>query len=234
VKFKRVENLGVRTLQVFVDAGHYVEPNAPSGRGDAQTESSTILAVLSSAAMDLEVLMSKKAIIFHGTGGRPEYAWYAWLGKRLESRGYTVEIPHYPDMNREPIETFLPKVLSAHVFDRQTVLVGHSGGAALLLSILQHVDVVIPQAILAAGYATAPNTEEEPVLQSRYDWEKIKANVRDIYFLNSTNDPYGCDDRQGRAMFDRLGGTQIIRGDGHFGSPDQQYPTFELLDRLVD
>jgi hypothetical protein len=52
--------------------------------------------------------------------------------------------------------------------------------------------------------------------------------------VNSVADPYGCDARQGRAMFDRLGGTQIIRDEGHFGAPGQDYPTFELLDRLID
>jgi predicted alpha/beta hydrolase family esterase len=178
--------------------------------------------------------MARKALIFHGTGGSPEYCWYRWLGNRLESRGYAVEIPSYPGLNREPIETFLPRLLANHVFDDETVLVGHSGGAALLLSILEHVESVIPQAILVAGYATPPNTNEEPVLQARYDWGKIKAHVRDIYFVNSIDDPYGCDDRQGRAMFDHLGGTQIIRNEGHFGSADQDYPTFELLDRLIE
>jgi hypothetical protein len=34
-------------------------------------------------------------------------------------------------------------------------------------------------------------------------------------------------------MFERLGGTQIVRDDGHFGDHDQAYPTFELLDRLI-
>jgi hypothetical protein len=39
----------------------------------------------------------------------------------------------------------------------------------------------------------------------------------DLCFVNSRHDPYGCDDGQGRAMFERLGGTQVIRDDGHFG-----------------
>ena len=39
---------------------------------------------------------------------------------------------------------------------------------------------------------------------------------------------------QGRHMFDRLGGTQIVRDEGHFGDYDDPYPTFELLDRLID
>ncbi len=159
--------------------------------------------------------------------------WLPWLRDRLAGRGYTVESPHYPDLNVEPIDSFLPKVLANHTFDEHTVLVGHSGGAALLLAILEHIDVRVAQAILVAGYSTQPNTSDEPVLQAAYVWAAIRAHVGDLYFVNSRSDPYGCDDRQGRAMFERLGGTQIIRDDGHFGDYNQPYPTFELLDKLI-
>jgi predicted alpha/beta hydrolase family esterase len=178
--------------------------------------------------------MTPNAIIFHGTGGDPQNCWYPWLGARLEARGYAVEIPHYPGLNRDPIEAFLPTVLAGHAFDDGTVLVGHSGGAALLLGILEHIDTRVSQAVLVAGYATRPNTAEEPVLQNTYDWEKIKAHVRDLYFVNSARDPYGCDAAQGRSMLDRLGGTQIVRNEGHFGDIDDPSPSFELLDRLID
>lgn len=178
--------------------------------------------------------MNKKAIIFHGTGGNPYIAWYPWVAKQLETKGYIVERPFYPDINQEPITEFLPKVLANHVFDESTILIGHSGGTPLILSILESIDIVINQAFLVAGYSTLPNTSEEPVLQAEYNWTKIKSQVKDIYFINSTNDPYGCDDKQGRAMFDKLGGTQIILNDGHFGSPEQEYNTFELLNKLID
>ena len=176
----------------------------------------------------------QNAIIFHGTGGNPEVCWYPWLGRQLAGRGYDVAIPHYPGLNVEPVDSFLPKVLADHDFNERTVLVGHSGGAALLLAVLEHIDVTVAQAVLVAGYCTRPNTEDEPVLQGDYDWAAIKSHARELYFVNSTHDPYGCDDRQGRAMFDRLGGTQIIRDGGHFGDYDQPYPEFPLLDRLID
>jgi uncharacterized protein len=75
--------------------------------------------------------VQRNAIIFHGTGASPEVCWYPWLA----GRGYAVQVPHYPGLNVEPITTFLPKVLASHAFDEDTVLVGHSGGAALLLAI---------------------------------------------------------------------------------------------------
>jgi predicted alpha/beta hydrolase family esterase len=100
--------------------------------------------------------MAARAIIFHGTGGHPDYCWYPWLGARLEARGYLVEIPHYPGLNRDPLETFLPKVLASHVFDHETVLVGHSGGAALVLAILEHIEARVAQAILVSRRVSRP------------------------------------------------------------------------------
>jgi predicted alpha/beta hydrolase family esterase len=177
--------------------------------------------------------MARTAIIFHGTGGSPEILWFGWLDKQLTARGYRVQRPHYPDLNVEPIATFLPRVLDRHHFDADTVLVGHSGGAVLLLALLEHLDTPVAQAILVAGYATEPNDSAEPVLQPDYDWDKISSNVGDITFINSVVDPYGCDAGQGRFLFDRLGGTQIIRNDGHFGDWNQPYDTFPLVDRLI-
>jgi predicted alpha/beta hydrolase family esterase len=173
------------------------------------------------------------AVIFHGTGGHPANVWYGWLGERLAARGYQVDLPHYPDLNKEPIATFLPEVLAAHEYGPQTVLVGHSGGAALLLSLLEHLDTQVAQAILVAGYCTPPTSSDEPVLQGSYDWDLVKSHVGELVFVNSWADPYGCDAEQGRAMLNHLGGTQIVRNDGHFGDWNQDYPTFELLDRLI-
>jgi hypothetical protein len=34
-------------------------------------------------------------------------------------------------------------------------------------------------------------------------------------------------------LLERLGGTQIVRDEGHFGDESDPYPTFELLERLV-
>lgn len=178
----------------------------------------------------------KHAIIFHGTDDNPDRYWYGWLGRELEKAGYKVEIPYNPEINKEPIDTFLPKVLKRHTFDEDTVLIGHSAGGPLILSILERIDVRIAKAVLVSGYCEHPDDQmEDPILQETYNWEKIKQNVRDIVFINSINDPWSCDDKQGRIMFSHLGGTQVIRADGHFGSvpKGQEYDEFPLLKTLV-
>ncbi|WP_369371844.1 RBBP9/YdeN family alpha/beta hydrolase [Promicromonospora sp. Populi] len=172
--------------------------------------------------------MARRAIIFHGTTANPTVIWYPWLAEQLRARGYDVETPHHPGTNVEPIATFLPTVLAAHTFDEDTVLVGHSGGAALLLALLEHLDVTVAQALLVAGYSTQPNDGDEPVLQGSYDWAAIRSHARELVFLNSVTDEFGCDADQGRAMFDQLGGTLVVRDDGHFTAD-----TLEIVDRLI-
>lgn len=174
----------------------------------------------------------KNVIIFHGTDDNPDRYWYKWLGKELEKEGYEVTIPYNPTINKEPIDTFLPKVLSQHKFNSETLLVGHSSGGPLILSILEHIDIPIQKAVLVAGYSTHPDEQmEDPILQEKYNWDKIKQNVKEIVFINSVNDPWNCDDKQGRMMFDHLGGTQIVLNDGHFGAvpKGQVYDEFPLL-----
>jgi predicted alpha/beta hydrolase family esterase len=177
-----------------------------------------------------------KVIIFHGTVESPDSFWYPWLAQQLRERGYEVTVPFYPDINRTHISKFLPQILNNHTFDEETILIGHSAGGPLLLSILESIDATVPQALLVAGLSMRLEGEpKDPILQDSYDWKKIKQHVKDIIFVNSTNDPWGCDEKQGRIMFDHLGGTQIIRNDGHFGSGtyNQPYRTFDLLDKLI-
>jgi len=176
------------------------------------------------------------AVIFHGTGDSPDRYWYNWLGKELEKVGYTVEIPHNPTINKESVADFLPKVLQQHTFNNSTLLIGHSAGCPLILSILEHIDVQIAKAILVAGFSVHPDDQmEDPILQEKYNWDKIKQNVKEIIFVNSVNDPWSCDDKQGRIMLDRLGGVQVILADGHFGSVTngQIYDEFPLLKTLA-
>ena len=177
-----------------------------------------------------------KAVIFHGTDDKAGSYWQAWLKTELEKANYKVDMPYYPDLNHESIDTFLPKVLSSHEFDKDTVLIGHSAGGPLILSILEKIKTPVSKAILVAGYSQRNlNETKDPVLQDVYKWDKIKSNCPNFTFINSVNDPWGCDDKQGRILFDHLGGTQIIKDEGHFGSGiyNQPCPEFPLVRDLI-
>lgn len=181
-------------------------------------------------------MQTKNAIILHGTGDSPDNFWFPYVKDNLEKRGYSVWLPNLPNAEKPNLKDWLSFVLQKEMISSDTVLIGHSAGAQLILSILENIDFQIKQAILVSGYAEAlPNTAESKE-RNNLNWEIIKSHVKDIIFINSDNDPWGCNDIQGKIMFDHLGGTQIIRnGEGHMGSTayKQPYKEFPFLIKQI-
>lgn len=180
----------------------------------------------------------KNAIILHGTGSNPNSFWLPEINKFLEEKGYSVWVPLLPQADKPELKNWLPFVLNIGQFNEGTVLIGHSAGCPLILSILENIKVKIYKAILIAGYSRLTgNIKDEPILQTKYDWKKIKENVRDIVFINSDNDPWGCNQKEGLYLWENLGGTLILReGEGHMGSDKfkQRYTRFPLLEKLLE
>ncbi len=178
----------------------------------------------------------KNAAIFHGAGEGPDSYWLPYLRKELTQRDFQVWVPQLPHPDNPQFTEQKNFVLQNYAFDTETVLIGHSAGSPLILSVLEDIAVTIKLAILVAGYCTPLPQGDNDILQPTYNWQKIKAHTSNLIFINSDNDPWHCDDKQGRDMFDHLGGTLIIRhGEGHMGSAKfkQTYPEFPLLSQLI-
>lgn len=179
----------------------------------------------------------KNATILHAMGDTPDKYWYPWLKRELENKGYEVWVPQLPETDNPSIKVWVPFILENGKFTEETVIVGHSAGAAVILSLLEALTIQVNQAILVAGFPFYPGGD--PIVKPAYDWEKIKANVREMTFINSDNDPYGHDEVDGRMMLELLnmdGATQIImKGQGHFGTDEfnRPYKEFPLLLRLI-
>lgn len=174
-----------------------------------------------------------RAIIFHGSGGSPNSYWIPYIKHNLEACGYDVIVPQLPNTN---IEESLTAVINLH-YDCDTILVGHSSGCPLILSVLENINVKVKKAVLVAGYFESLNPPEpEPMVQEQYDWQKIKAHSDTFIFIHSDNDPWGCTDTLGKRMQDKLGGQLVVLpGEGHMGSTtyNQPYKEFPFLLDLI-
>lgn len=181
----------------------------------------------------------KEAVILHGTDETDQSFWLPYARKELEGKGFTVSIPALPEADRPDLKNWLPVALRESYTER-TIMIGHSAGCPLILSVLENIDVRIKQAILVAGYARpkSDDPQPEPILQESYNWERIGNNAADIILLNSDNDPWGCDDIEGRYILDQLGTGKLIimKGEGHMGSDrfNQPYQEFPFLIKLVE
>ena len=189
----------------------------------------------------------KNAILLHGSSSTPHSFWLPSIQAFLEKQGYSVWAPQLPDAEAPNVKLQLPYVLQNGTFNSETILIGHSSGCPLILSVLENINVKISKAILVAGYARKlgkmkkPSLQKleqdaQPILQPKYNWKKIQQQVQNITFINSDNDPWGCNDKEGQYMFKKLGGTLIIpHGEGHMGSNqfNQPYTQFPLLEKLL-
>ena len=180
----------------------------------------------------------KNVIILHGTGETDKSFWFPYIKSELEKRGYKVSIPLFPDADHPDLQKWLPVALKES-YTSETVLIGHSAGGPLQLSVLESIEVKIKQAIIVAGYARPKSDDPQPesILQPTYSWEKIKNHVDDLILINSDNDPWGCNDVEGRYILDNLGKGKLIimKGEGHMGSDtfNQPYKEFPLLLKLI-
>ncbi len=178
------------------------------------------------------------AIILHGTGDKNDMYWFPHLKVVLEAKGFDVWLPQLPNADRPNLQDWLPFVLEKGKFTEETIIVGHSAGAQLILSVLENIQGSIKQAVLVSGYAKplrlTPDSEENT---TEFQWDKIKDKSNQFTFINSDNDPWSCDDTQGRIMLDNLGGVLIVpKGEGHMGSTTykQPYTEFPLLIKQLD
>lgn len=179
------------------------------------------------------------AIILHGTGCKPSSFWYPSVKKHLQKLGYQVYVPSLPLPDEPDVNVQMPYVMENCRIDKETILIGHSSGCPLILAVLQNSRVKIRKAILVAGFIKPLDDIEisKLPLLDRYDWKKIRSKSEDFIFINSDDDPWGCNDKHGKMMFNKLGGTQIVlHGQGHMGSDKfkQPYKRFRLLEKLLE
>ncbi len=178
----------------------------------------------------------KNAIILHGTGDSPDLFWFPYIKEKLEEKGFEVWLPQLPNAKKPNLKDWITFVLENGKFSNETVLIGHSAGAQLILSILENSNIKIQKAILVSGYAKPlPKTENDQKNQDDFNWEKIKGKADEFILINSYNDPWECTDTQGKIMADNLHGKLIIMHDGHVGSQkyNQSYKEFPLLATLI-
>lgn len=187
----------------------------------------------------------KNALILHGAGNNHSGNWIPWLKKELEGKGYKVWTPDLPDSDIPNKEKWLNTIFlnKEWIFNSESVIIGHSAGATLILRILENIQegIKINKAVLVSGPVEMGMKLEyfvykKSLVGSPFDWHKIKSSCNNFFFICSDNDRYQCGEDQAKIMQEHLGGEIILkRGEDHFNlETSPKYKQFPLLLEMVD
>lgn len=166
------------------------------------------------------------AIILHGSGGSANSFWIPWLATQLSARGYECLTPTLPHEGLLPdLDVWLEDLLAQSPPKTSDLLVGHSAGSPLALRLLQ-AGHKTRHLVTVAGYMRPLGQPQKGLI---IDAARVIANSEKRHFINSDNDPWGCDITAGAELSQTLKGPLIAcKSEGHFGSDTYNQPYTEF------
>lgn len=172
--------------------------------------------------------------IIHGVCGHPGENWFPWLKKELETLGHQVFVPQFPTPENQTLENW-KKIFKDYenYMNEDSVVVGHSLGAAFLLRILEERYKAIRGAFFVAGVTGSVNNPffdniNQTFLEKPFNWGEIIKNCESFYLFHSDNDPY-LPAKEAERLAENLGTTsKFVQNAGHFNEK-AGYLKFDLL-----
>ncbi len=181
----------------------------------------------------------KRVIIIHCWEANPEYCWYPYLKRELETRGFEVKVPAFPDTDNPRQNKWVP-YLAEQIGepDENTFLVGHSIGTATIMRYIETLpeDKKIGGAIFVAGFTEDIGYEEvKDFFETPFDFAKIKGRAQKGFVaIHSDNDPY-VDLKFSKIFQKQLGAEVVIEhAKGHFSGPIENEPACTELPVVLE
>ncbi len=177
--------------------------------------------------------MKSNVFIFHGTGGDPQENWFPWLKEKLEEKGCTTFVPHFPTPEGQSVEAWVTVLKGYEKYiNENTIFIGHSLGGVFLLHLLPKLPCKVKAVFLVGtpiGILPIKNFEQDKAFGGfDFRWKEIKQKAETFVVFHSDNDPYvGLEN--GRELAKHLGvELSFVPHAGHFNAK-AGYVTFEEL-----
>ncbi len=173
-------------------------------------------------------------VLLHGFNGGANRNFMPWMKEKLESYGYSVQVPDLPSSENPSEKEQVSFVLDTVTFDENTIMLGHSLGAVVALKVVEKLSHPIAGLVLAGGFShtTFKDGKERPYIDDfnwEFDWERIQSQVGTITILHDVSDPV-ISRAQAEELAKRLG-TTVQFGEvreGHFRA-EQEPALFEAV-----
>jgi len=138
-------------------------------------------------------------IIVHGSFGKPFENWFPWAEQELSEKGIVCTIPTFPTPNYQNYDDW--KMLLNYYYERgyineESVLVGHSCGAAFIVKYLVDCNIRVKGIVTVSGYNNFCSGDDMmdglnfSFYQSHDEINKITSLVERRVSFFSDNDPF--------------------------------------------
>lgn len=176
--------------------------------------------------------------ILHGTKGSADANWYPWLDTSLRAQSVHVCRPRFPTPDGQSLESWVAAFAAQYGQLREdTILVGHSCGAALALRLLERTAVRITATVLVAPLSGEIGIPEFDRLNSTFitdpfDWERIRQRAGRIEVYMGDLDQYVPHEQQLSIAAHLDVRPLLLPGGGHLNA-ETGYTTFPELLTLI-
>ena len=182
----------------------------------------------------------KRAIIVHGWSDTPEGSWFPWLKRKLEEKGFRVDVPEMPDTNIPKIDAWVKKLEETiGKPDKDTFLVGHSIGCQAIMRYLEKANAKVGGILFVAGWFTLKGLGKEeqivvkPWLETQINTDQVRNSAGKTIAIFCDNDPY-VPITNAETFKKRLGCETItVTGKGHFTAEDGVTELPEALEAVL-
>ena len=173
-------------------------------------------------------------LIVHGSYGHPKENWFPWLKSKLEDLGCNVFVPKFPTPKNQKLDAWLDVLKEYEPYlDKNSILVGHSMGCALILRKLELLNVKTKSVFLVGGFTKDLwSGKYRKIIDTFFDkpfnWKEIRQKSKNFVIYQSDNDPL-VPVSMGKEIAKNLNGELIIvKNAGHFNK-ESGYTKFDIL-----
>jgi predicted alpha/beta hydrolase family esterase len=139
-----------------------------------------------------------KIVVIHWTFGHPQENRFPWLKKELQNLWHEVYIPKFPTPENQTPENRCNELQkqAPFIFDKDTILIGHSLWATYLLHILDRErKEPVRKSIFVSWFVHELGNKtfdilNKPFLSDSFNREKIKHNTSQSIVFHWSDDPY--------------------------------------------
>lgn len=179
-----------------------------------------------------------RVVIVHGTLGHPNENWFPWLSQTVRQLGADATVPELPTPERQSLPEWIAAFDSqVGQLDGETILVGHSLGAAFVLRLLERLRTPVRAAYLVSAFIGPLGLSQFDPLNvsffvNPFDWKRIRSRSQRFRLFHGDDDPYVPVDRAREVAIGCQAELTLIEGGGHLNSAAgfiQFEPLFEEI-----